>query len=513
MQNLVMLSTMQRDCRTHGGSVVQDPVTPGPGIDSYDPPVPAQHSVPVQTQVPPQEPIPAASAQEQQEAKPLPQEWTLKDARFPEVDRGLTKKDLQAAKASPANRQRLNEVRTRHKGASATQAGSSGTVNQGMGPDVSLVAGGGQEGQVPYLVNLSEDPYLEGCLVYFLKGPEDVTVGSADGNKIRLHGLGIKSHHCVISNEGNQRLFVRAVAPGAGEDSKDWPCVFLNGRRVTEPVMMKHQDRLLLGHACAFRAALPLIVSELRDSRRLGEDGGAKYGWRAELGQVLAKMEHSSRKEFQHLRKSAEELELRVGPDGAFDFVRAVDRSMSLVEEANRITRELNRESLVFALQVLADLWSGQTGAPEFVVAVLQTARTAAGPSPSALGEPADGEGPAAVRYVWSLQKFEDRLQAMRDIYEELNRSGLEAVHERLAAKPYLDPWKEDWSYNPPKACRWCERPMSSIRLYRLAYGGDQCAGCLDLLHGNLRVQHCLSCDETLHFGCEFPKRTPAALQ
>eukprot|EP00913_Durusdinium_trenchii_P006878 g6469.t1 len=53
---------------------------------------------------------------------------------------------------------------------------------------VSVVVGSDKDG-VPYLVNLSEDPYLQGCLMYFLPGPE-VTIGSSDGNKVRMSGLG-----------------------------------------------------------------------------------------------------------------------------------------------------------------------------------------------------------------------------------------------------------------------------------------------------------------------------------
>eukprot|EP00971_Amphidinium_carterae_P239647 4757635-Amphidinium_carterae.2 len=53
----------------------------------------------------------------------------------------------------------------------------------------------------PYLVNLSEDPFLEGCLMYALKRGESTTVGSDPECRIQLVGLGVAEHHCVINNE------------------------------------------------------------------------------------------------------------------------------------------------------------------------------------------------------------------------------------------------------------------------------------------------------------------------
>lgn len=308
---------------------------------------------------------------------------------------------------------------------------------------------------VPYLVNLSEDPYLQGCLMYFLKGPEEVTIGNTDGNKVRICGLGIWPKHCIIQNKGDRRLFLQPIPPAEGD--KEAPRVFLNGRRVTHQVEMRHQDRLILGHACAFRVAIPLIASEMREAEA---EGGSKRDTQSELDQALAEIEDSSSQSFQHLRKYVEDMEQNVGPEIARAFVKELHPVVPLVDEANQITREVGQDAN-FELQVLTDLWSSQTNVPEMVVAVLgsrrivpgQETKTADAPTKASprTGRRASGlwqfpaelmPGKSELKFVWTLEKFRERLQSMRDIYEELGRD-TRAVQQRLEAEPYNNPWKE----------------------------------------------------------------------
>eukprot|EP00930_Biecheleria_cincta_P040427 TRINITY_DN27701_c0_g2_i1.p1 TRINITY_DN27701_c0_g2~~TRINITY_DN27701_c0_g2_i1.p1 ORF type:complete len:1339 (-),score=282.29 TRINITY_DN27701_c0_g2_i1:26-4042(-) len=308
---------------------------------------------------------------------------------------------------------------------------------------------------VPYLVNLSEDPYLQGCLMYFLKGPEEVTIGNSDGNRVRICGLGIWPKHCIIRNDGNRRLFLQPIPRAEGD--KEAPRVFLNGRRVTHQVEMRHQDRLILGHACAFRVAIPLIASEMREAEA---EGGSKRDTQGALDQALAEIEDSSSQSFQHLRKYVEDMEQNVGPEMARAFVKELHRAVPLVDEANQITQEVGQDAN-FELQVLTDLWSSQTNVPEMVVAVLgsrrivpgQETKTAEAPTKAGLrtGRRASGlwqlpaelmPGKSELKFVWTLEKFRERLQSMRDIYEELGRN-TRAVQQRLEAEPYNNPWKE----------------------------------------------------------------------
>eukprot|EP00439_Symbiodinium_sp_Y106_P021713 s366_g2.t1 len=313
---------------------------------------------------------------------------------------------------------------------------------------VSVVVASQGDAGVPYLVNLSEDPYLQGCLMYFLPGPE-VTIGSSDGNNVRMSGLGMKPRHCRICNEGNRKLVLHPIA---ASDEKDIPRVLLNGRRVTEAVQIQHQDRLILGHAWAFRVAVPLTASELRAADTAVKEGGTHADSQAELDQAVAEIEDSSSQSFQHLRKFVEDLEKCAGTDCARTFVRELHRAVPLVDEANQITREVGVDSY-FELQVLTDLWDAETNLPELVVAVLNTAGLRRTPTPPSISQgtlESNGfrglwqpkrKGRGDLKFVWTFGKFLSRLQSMRDLYEE--SGGSRAVLRQIENEPFSNPWRE----------------------------------------------------------------------
>merc|ERR1719201_787075 len=57
----------------------------------------------------------------------------------------------------------------------------------------------GVDSGTPYLLNISDDPALSGCLLYFLRPePEASTVGQDPSNSIVLRGLGIPARLCEI---------------------------------------------------------------------------------------------------------------------------------------------------------------------------------------------------------------------------------------------------------------------------------------------------------------------------
>ncbi|CAE7575769.1 T6ODM [Symbiodinium natans] len=237
----------------------------------------------------------------------------------------------------------------------------------------------------------------------------------------------------------------------AGEE-KDIPRVLLNGRRVTEAVPIQHQDRLILGHAGAFRVAVPLTASELRaaDSTAVKE-GGTHADSQAELDQAVAEIEDSSSQSFQHLRKFVEDLEKCAGTDCARTFVRELHRAVPLVDEANQITREVGVDSY-FELQVLTDLWDAETNLPELVVAVLNNAGLRRTPTPPSIAQgPSESNGLKGLwqpkrrgrgdlKFVWTFGKFLSRLQSMRDLYEE---SGGRAILRQIENEPFSNPWRE----------------------------------------------------------------------
>eukprot|EP00931_Biecheleriopsis_adriatica_P115109 TRINITY_DN90946_c0_g1_i1.p1 TRINITY_DN90946_c0_g1~~TRINITY_DN90946_c0_g1_i1.p1 ORF type:complete len:1344 (-),score=295.17 TRINITY_DN90946_c0_g1_i1:197-4228(-) len=338
----------------------------------------------------------------------------------------------------------LEQEKTRSQALAAERAQCLKEMGLSVTTDrVSIVVGGDKD--MPYLVNLSEDPYLQGCLMYFLPGPEEVTIGSADGNTVRLSGLGIKPRHCVIRNEGNRRLTMHPIGVQDIASERDKPRVFLNGRRVTEPVNMCHQDRLVLGHACAFRVVLPLTASELRAAVPSAPDGGEKPDlpdYAADLEEALAEIEDSSSQSLQHLRKYVEDLEHGAGLDAARVFVRELHRAVPLVREANQITSEVDIDTN-FQLQVLNDLCSSQSTAPEMVVAAVCSGRRSSSPAftEARVGWRLPTSSRGELKFVWTFEKFCDRLQAMRDIYEEMGGSSNRLV-QTLQGHPF-NPWKE----------------------------------------------------------------------
>ncbi|XP_070494506.1 kinesin-like protein KIF13A isoform X4 [Chironomus tepperi] len=105
-----------------------------------------------------------------------------------------------------------------------------------------------------YLVNLNADPSLNELLVYYLK-EHTLVGGRASGNNnevqpdIQLYGLGILQEHCVISIEDGD-LFMEPI--------NNARC-FVNGSCVTKKTTLHHGDRILWGNHHFFRVNCPKV--------------------------------------------------------------------------------------------------------------------------------------------------------------------------------------------------------------------------------------------------------------
>lgn len=87
--------------------------------------------------------------------------------------------------------------------------------------------------KMPHLVNLSDDPLLDECLVYNLK-PGKTTVGNVDTNadhqaNIRLNGSRILHDHCAFDNSYDGTV---TLIPSEGAS------VMVNGKRISEPTQL-----------------------------------------------------------------------------------------------------------------------------------------------------------------------------------------------------------------------------------------------------------------------------------
>ncbi|XP_038222793.1 kinesin-like protein unc-104 isoform X5 [Zerene cesonia] len=103
--------------------------------------------------------------------------------------------------------------------------------------------------KTPHLVNLNEDPNLSECLIYYIK--DGVTrVGTAEANvpqDIQLSGSHIVSEHCIFENTDG----VICLIPHRGA------LVYVNGREVNEPIILKTGSRVILGKNHVFRFTHP----------------------------------------------------------------------------------------------------------------------------------------------------------------------------------------------------------------------------------------------------------------
>uniref|UniRef100_A0A8C3NG48 Uncharacterized protein n=1 Tax=Geospiza parvula TaxID=87175 RepID=A0A8C3NG48_GEOPR len=97
-----------------------------------------------------------------------------------------------------------------------------------------------------FLVNLNADPALNELLVYYLK--EHTLIGSDNSQDIQLCGMGILPEHCIIdiTPEGQVMLTPQKNTR-----------TFVNGSAVVCPIQLHHGDRILWGNNHFFRLNLP----------------------------------------------------------------------------------------------------------------------------------------------------------------------------------------------------------------------------------------------------------------
>ena len=111
--------------------------------------------------------------------------------------------------------------------------------------------------KTPHLVNLNEDPNLSECLLYYIK--DGLTrLGTHEANvpqDIQLSGSHILKEHCTFENRNNTVTLI---------PHKD-ALVYLNGRKLIEPEVLKTGSRVILGKNHVFRFTNPDQARELRE--------------------------------------------------------------------------------------------------------------------------------------------------------------------------------------------------------------------------------------------------------
>jgi len=116
--------------------------------------------------------------------------------------------------------------------------------------------------KTPHLVNLNEDPLMSECLLYYIK--DGITrVGREDAERrqdIVLSGHFIKEEHCVFRSDsrGGSEAVV-TLEPCEGADT------YVNGKKVTEPSILRSGNRIIMGKSHVFRFNHPEQARQERE--------------------------------------------------------------------------------------------------------------------------------------------------------------------------------------------------------------------------------------------------------
>ncbi|MEQ2248880.1 Kinesin-like protein kif1c, partial [Ilyodon furcidens] len=134
----------------------------------------------------------------------------------------------------------------------------------------------------PHLVNLNEDPLMSECLLYYIK--EGVTrVGQQDVD-VKLSGQFIKEIHCVFVSETNEQGEVEVtLEPLVGAET------YVNGKQITEAVILKQGNRIVMGKNHVFRFNHPEQARLERERSATAEQQEEPEDWNYAQKELLEK--------------------------------------------------------------------------------------------------------------------------------------------------------------------------------------------------------------------------------
>ncbi|XP_067369451.1 kinesin-like protein KIF1A isoform X10 [Channa argus] len=184
--------------------------------------------------------------------------------------------------------------------------------------------------KTPHLVNLNEDPLMSECLLYYIK--DGITrVGRLDASSrqdIVLSGHFIKDEHCTFTSSSGPMGETVVLEPC--EDAE----TYVNGKRVTEPTVLKSGNRIILGKSHVFRFNHPVQARAERE-RTCAETPSETVDWAFAQRELLEKQGIDMKQEMQ---QRLQELE---------------DQYRKEREEANNLLEQqrLDYESKLEALQ------------------------------------------------------------------------------------------------------------------------------------------------------------------
>ncbi|XP_043926966.1 kinesin-like protein KIF1A isoform X5 [Protopterus annectens] len=140
--------------------------------------------------------------------------------------------------------------------------------------------------KTPHLVNLNEDPLMSECLLYYIK--DGITrVGREDAQKrqdIVLSGHFIKDEHCIFCSETlNTGEVIVKLEPCEGADT------YVNGKKVTEPTILRSGNRIIMGKSHVFRFTHPEQARQERERTPCAETPSEPVDWAFAQRELLEK--------------------------------------------------------------------------------------------------------------------------------------------------------------------------------------------------------------------------------
>uniref|UniRef100_UPI00398E423D kinesin-like protein KIF1A isoform X2 n=1 Tax=Pristiophorus japonicus TaxID=55135 RepID=UPI00398E423D len=140
--------------------------------------------------------------------------------------------------------------------------------------------------KTPHLVNLNEDPLMSECLLYYIK--DGITrVGREDAERrqdIVLSGHFIKEEHCIFRSDIKSLGEVIVILePCEGADT------YVNGKKVTEPTVLRSGNRIIMGKSHVFRFNHPEQARQERDKTPCAETPVEPVDWAFAQRELLEK--------------------------------------------------------------------------------------------------------------------------------------------------------------------------------------------------------------------------------
>ncbi|XP_076846546.1 kinesin-like protein KIF1A isoform X18 [Brachyhypopomus gauderio] len=199
--------------------------------------------------------------------------------------------------------------------------------------------------KTPHLVNLNEDPLMSECLLYYIK--DGITrVGREDAmtrQDIVLSGHFIKDEHCVFTCTSDPMGEAVILEPCEGADT------YVNGKKVTEPTVLRSGNRIIMGKSHVFRFNHPEQARAERDRTPCAETPVEPVDWAFAQRELLEKQGIDMKQE---MDQRLQELE---------------DQYRKEREEANNLLEQqrLDYESRLEALQKQVDRCYPETAEEE----------------------------------------------------------------------------------------------------------------------------------------------------